>query len=135
MIKRSAIAALAILACALGLIACGGDDSEGATAEAGLSKEDYLAKADAICLDVNKRLDATKDFEKDGPAIIEQGIGDLRALPVPAGDEDTVDSMLSAAEADLEKVKSGDTQGPLFQDFHDQAEAYGLKGGCTGNGG
>jgi hypothetical protein len=108
------VAALGLLlAFALVGAACGGDVA--------VSKDEYIAQADAICADANAQFDAIRvefanlpepsnvegfaeplvaDFVDQFTAVLEEQVSDVRALPVPEGDED----LLATIYDDLEGV-------------------------------
>ena len=102
-----------LLAFALVGAACGGDVA--------LSKDEYIAQADAICEDANVQFDAINlefanlpdpsnpeefagplaaDFIDQFTAVLEEQLADLRALASPKGDE----NLLAAIYDDLEAV-------------------------------
>jgi hypothetical protein len=75
---------------------CGGED-------AGLSKAEFIAEADAICAVQQEQLDAVTalqdpERESERVAISEKTLDDLRALPPPQGDEAAVDEIFSGFE-------------------------------------
>jgi len=110
------------------------------------SKSEFLAKGNAICAKGNKDIDAAaeKAFGESQPTkqeiedfatqsaipSVESQVSQLRDLKPPKDDEDQVDAILAAAEADIEKVKAdpslfeGDTD--PFADANKLAEDYGL---------
>jgi Flp pilus assembly protein TadD len=98
----SFVAVVAVL-----VAACGGDDGDR------LSKEEFIAKADAICKAANQRETAAGApgavleikqgvLEKMVPNL-RKALADLRELEAPEGDEDKVAKIVS----DLEHVHSG----------------------------
>ncbi len=111
---RGVVVALTV-AVALVLIGCG-DSSES------ISKEEFIAKADAICKEssermatgFSKRLKDAKKLVKPQNAELEKLVGDvmvpniereieeLRALGIPAGDEERVEAMIEALEEGVE---------------------------------
>jgi hypothetical protein len=102
-----------LLSFGLVVAACGGDEA--------LSKDEYLAEGNAICEDANAQFHAIQsefanlpdasnpeefaepmvaDFVEQYTAVLEEQLGDLRALAAPEGDED----LLAAIYDDLEAV-------------------------------
>jgi hypothetical protein len=146
---RGALIAAA-MAIALVVAGCGGGDS--GTTAGSISKEKFMVKADAICKNGTERMQAAifaalkhpRDLTKVSQAeqekivttamvpSVEREVKELRALPVPEGDEERVDAMITAleegietAERDTEAVtKSSDV---LFGISSRIAGEYGLK--------
>ena len=104
---------LALLA--LGAVACGSDDdsadststtaSTTTTTDPGLSKDEFVRQANAICKDTNSKTNAVAEPKRaaDYPAAIRQIIGfgkegqaKLRALRAPAADRATIESQFLA---------------------------------------
>ena len=107
---RLAVASLVTIA-VLAVGGCGGDE--------GLSQQEFIAKADAICLETDKKQAAVGG--KDGPGIYGENFSDraflsrynavtrdalkrLRALDAPEADRKAVDSLLSAIEGSVAAV-------------------------------
>lgn len=100
---------------ALLVAGCGGGDASSAES---ISKEEFIARADAICKQSNARMEAgfakilkgAKNPAKPSKAEYEKLVGEvmvpnlkreiakLRALGIPDGDEERVEAMLSALE-------------------------------------
>jgi hypothetical protein len=119
---RGAFVAAAMVI-ALVVAGCGGGDSS--TAAGSISKEDFIAKADAICEKGTKRLQAaifaalkkpqnlTKVNEAEQIKIVTTAMvpnvsreaKELRALGVPEDDEEKVDAMISALEEGVETAE------------------------------
>jgi hypothetical protein len=130
----------------LGLGACGDDDegagTTGAAAETttpDLSKKEYLARADAVCLRVNQELETVEDdpeaFQQEGLPIIEAGLEDLRAIPPPPGDEERIGKVLTAGENTAIALRDA-AEPPRtdpFDEFTRLADDYGFEDGCTRN--
>ena len=138
MVKMSRTLA-ALLAVALLAAGCGSEEeSSGGNDETDepitLTKEEYLAEANAVCARVNQDLRAA-DTAQAGPPIIEQGLGELENLPRPAGDEEQLAEVYAAgrdAVAELEAAQ-GAPSGDPFKEFTNLASDYGFKEGCSGN--
>lgn len=147
--RMTAWGAGALVAAVL-LAGCGGDED---SAGASISKEEFIAKADAICKRSNKRMEAAfGKFLKDNPGLtkpddpkfqplvtdvmvpsLKQEIQELRELGVPDGDEEKVDAMISALEEGLEtaennpQVVTGSSSDTIFGIASRIAGEYGLK--------
>lgn len=111
-----------LLLVALLVAGCGGGDDSSSES---ISKEEFIAKADAICKQGNERMEAgftkllkdvknvTKlkkaEYEEIVDEVmvpsIEREIEELRALGVPAGDEERVEAMLTALEEGKETAE------------------------------
>ena len=139
-----AVAALALAGVAAGCGGGGGDDR--------LTKEDYIAQADAICKATNEEIDALGEPETleevatlaaDAIKLQEDGLAELRALEPPEADEATLNEAYAlveqqvdlgrqiqeAAEAgDMEKIQELLTQG---EPIDDQADAIATEYGLT----
>ncbi len=88
--------------------ACGGDDAGGGEA---LTKAEWIAAADAICVGVDEELglipepQTPEEMGEAGVRVWEihrAGLAELRALTPPEGDEAAVEGILDAAEAWLD---------------------------------
>jgi hypothetical protein len=118
------IAAAAIAVAALVGAGCGGDDDTSGGGET-LTKQEWIAKADAICADAQGRIqklgDPGADLGKlaeltgDAKQIIEDEIAAIRDLRPPSGEEQQIDALLAqvekgsqAFEALIEAASSGD---------------------------
>ncbi len=108
---------------ALVVAGCGGGDSS--TAGDSISKEEFVAKANAICKDGTERLQAAIGrILKDQPNItkvsqaeqekivitvlvpnVSKEVKELRALGSPDGDEERVDAMVTALEEGVETAE------------------------------
>jgi len=125
--RFAAICIGAVLAGAA-FVGCGGSDGDSGDA---LSKEEYIAQADAICAETSVKSDAavnefatayqSGDFNSAADIIQETGVttdaalADLKELVPPEEDQETIDSLFevsdeqSALVADfVEAVRSGD---------------------------
>jgi hypothetical protein len=128
----------------------GGEDSSGSGS---ISKEEFIAKADAICKQSNKRMEAAfGKFLKENPELtkptdprfqqlvgdvmipnLEREIEELKALGVPDGDGEKVDAMISALEEGLEtaednpQVVTGSSSDTIFGIASRIAGEYGIE--------
>ena len=124
---RGPIALIAAVVAITMLVAgCGGGSD--ASSGGSISKEEFIAKADAICKKGNKRMEAelfkflrksrsggslTKPSVEDNEKFIvtvlipslKQEISELKELGVPEGDEEKVDAMIAALEEGLETAE------------------------------
>jgi hypothetical protein len=138
--------ALAVLVAA----GCGGDDS---SSSGSISKEEFIAKADAICKQSNKRMEAAfGKFLKENPQLtkptdprfqqlvgevmvpnLEREIEEMKALGVPDGDGEKVGAMIAALEEGLEtaednpEVVTGSSSDTVFGIASRIAGEYGLE--------
>lgn len=131
--RRGVIAAAVLLGA---LAACGGggggDDTGGAglgSSGAPVSKADYVARADGICAEANRRVaelrsvpsaSAQEEINKSraGTAIYRDALTAIRSLPVPPGDEevlagtyDAFAAVLTAGEDVIRAAQRGDPAG------------------------
>jgi hypothetical protein len=133
-----------VLVLALMLAGCGGSDDS--TEQVAQDKVVFLEKADAICAKGNQRVETANEEafgdEPAKPAEVEQfvqaelvpavqaQVNQIRALPMPSGDEEEVEEMLDAAQSDIDKAKSEPNLAvenkPLFVDANALASDYGL---------
>jgi hypothetical protein len=123
---RKIIGVLAALLAA-GLIVAGcGDDDGGET----LSKQDYIAKADANCQKADKELNASEPQNKPSKAEVEKFVTDelvpniqgqidyIRGLNGPSEIEDQVNPILDEAQEGLDQLEEDPSQiegGPAGQ--------------------
>lgn len=109
-----------VLAMALIVAGCGGGDDESSTAS--ISKAAFIKKTDAVCKRGNGRMEVAfahllvksksvqRPSKADEEALvgrvlipnIEREIKEIRAFPVPSGDEDRIDDFLEALEEGVE---------------------------------
>ncbi|MGH2974313.1 MAG: hypothetical protein ACRDLL_05510 [Solirubrobacterales bacterium] len=143
------MAIAAILIVGLGAAGCGSSSSSSSsssttTSTTGITKTEFLVKANAICTVGNKVLNKVGAKLGKSPSqaqvtavvkaayapSIQGQINGIRALGAPAGDEATVTNMLDLAQADLNKLKSDPTllvkQNDTFANFAKIAHPYGL---------
>ena len=158
------ITALLALALATGLIAagCGDDDDDttttttsstttagatGATGATGepLSKEEFIAEADAICKAGTKEIQsAGEDFFPEGGSPgqaeeetfttdvvvpnIQGQVDAIRALTPPEGDEEAVTAILDAAQEAIDELEDDPSgQNNPFAEADQLAQDYGLE--------
>ena len=133
------------LASAVALAGCGGGDESPAPAEA-LTKEEFIAQADAICAASNGKFDADlEDLKAGGEPSQEELMAfygeeivslskdeatQIDALAAPEGDEEEVDAIVTALNAAVAEVESNPdviTGGEdPFQEYGTLAADYGL---------
>ncbi len=139
----------AIVAMALLFAGCGG----GSDSSKSISKEEFIAKADAICKQSNERMAAAfGKFLKDNPDLtkpsdprlqplvgdvmvpnLKREIEELKELGIPDGDQEKVDAMISALEEGLEtaendpKAVTGTSSDAIFGIASRIGGEYGLK--------
>jgi hypothetical protein len=117
----------AVVAAAMLVVGCGGSGDD-TSSSGSISKEEFIAKADAICKKGNEvmekelfkflrnnkvhgslRKPSTEDNEKFIVTVLiptlQKEIKELKALGVPAGDEEKVDAMVAALEEGLETAE------------------------------
>lgn len=96
-----------VVVATLFVVAGCGDDDGGGGGES-VTKEEWLASAEAICADMSAQEDEIPEpqtVEEMADAldrvveITGEGIDDLKALPAPEGDEEVVDEIVAAFEA------------------------------------
>lgn len=143
---KKLVATLTLVLVPFALAACGGDDDEGT------SKDDYIAKADAICARSDAETDKVFEAAFENPqnpqpdeaqAAIQEALPgvktalqQLRALEKPEDDADRIDAIWTAADegvATLEEA-SADPAASLaalsadpFGPSEKLAGAYGMK--------
>jgi hypothetical protein len=124
---------------AAGVAACGGGEP--------ITKEDYVVQVNQICREANEdAIVAAGETLPENPDAddirtywndtarpsIEERIDEIRAVEVPEGDQDVIDSYIAAledgTEATQEQVDAGGaTEGPdLYAEANRIAEEYGL---------
>lgn len=112
------------LVAAVLLAGCGGSNTD--SGRSSLSKEEFIAKADAVCAKTNKRMEAELGkFLTSGEQItnlskadnerfvtkvlipnLEKEIDELKALGVPTEDEERAKAMIAALEEGLETAEA-----------------------------
>jgi outer membrane murein-binding lipoprotein Lpp len=154
---RSSLAAVVVSG--LMVAGCGSSSSSSSTSTASaaptLTKAQYLARGNAICTKGTAAQNAaesaylkTHHIKQPSAAQIvalaktvvipniQSQIDAVKALGAPSGDQQTVTKMISAAQADLEKVKANPevlTGNTSFADSGKLLHAYGLKA-CAATG-
>jgi hypothetical protein len=141
-------------ALAAGLIAagCGSDDnndkqsfgtSVGSASTASLTKADFVTQANAICKTANQELDQAGQALGQSPTpeeldsfvtdnvtpTIQTELDAIRGLGAPAGDEQTVNAILAAADSGLQSLQADPsllTGGDPFGEANQLADDYGL---------
>lgn len=103
---------------------CGGSDESSAGADA-ISKQEFIAKADAICKKGTERMQGailaglknpqslSKVSQAEQEELVESAmvpsikreVRELRALGIPEGDEERVDAMIGALEEGVETAE------------------------------
>ena len=142
----------------MAFVGCGGSDTttvsgasgaSGATGAQGaaLTKQQFIAKADAICKKGNQAVrqagqkifqgkpsqaDLTKFAEQTVIPSIQEQVTAIAALPAPKGDEDRVKAIVDAAQQGLAKAKQDPSvitqqNSHAFDKANQLANSYGLK--------
>lgn len=140
---RLVLVAIAATVTVGAVVGCGSTSSSSTTAA--ITKTAFLAKANAICTQSNKRTNAAGAKLGKNPTqaqivttvrakfvpSIQTSITQIRALGAPTGDQATVTKILNLAQADLNKVKRNPLllvgSSAAFADFAKIAHPYGLK--------
>lgn len=116
---------------ALALGGCGGGDDTTSTATTGdtetstasalaLTKEQFIAQADAICAAGDKSLNAAlqalgngqpsqadlQQFAQVAVPALQEEVDAISALPPPSGDSEQITAMLNAVQNGIDKIKS-----------------------------
>lgn len=146
------IAILGALAAGLLAAGCGSDDnsdkqsfgtSVGSASTASLSKADFVTQANAVCKTANQELDQAGQALGQNPTpeeldsfvtdnvtpTIQTELDAIRALGAPAGDEQTVNAILAAADSGLQRLQADPsllTTGDPFGEANQLADDYGL---------
>jgi hypothetical protein len=133
------LALAGVLVAGLAAAGCGSSSP----AKPALSKPQFLAQANAICAEGNKKTEAAEKAlgGKPSPAqvssfvtgtlvpSVQSQIDGVRALAAPSGEQATVTHMLDVAQEDLNKAKSDPAalaSGNPFESFAGLAHPYGL---------
>ncbi len=152
MSKRFFVPFAAVLASALLVVGCGSSDND--STETALTKQQFIAKADAICKQGNKEIE--EGFESfaeqndipqnqepskgQGREIVETVLvpsidsqaEDIRALGAPSGDEDEISAMLDSLDEAVEEAEEDPealfaSKSDPFAKPNKLAREYGLK--------
>lgn len=139
------VLALFLAGSALVAAGCGGGGEDTTTS---LTKAEFVKQANALCAKYNKQMAA--DFagfleeHRDGnstPALAAEAVAkatipatkkeleDLRAMPVPSGEEEEVEALLKRRQEALEKIEDEPqfkTAGDPFEEFNQPLTDYGL---------
>lgn len=109
----------------VGLAGCGGSGGESSTSADSISKAAFIKKADAVCKrgtermqrKIFARLKTKNGIRRPRQSEYEELVGkiivpsvraevrELRALAIPAGDEERIDAMIGALEEGLETAE------------------------------
>jgi hypothetical protein len=124
--RRSKVVKAAGALLAISLTACGGGSSSSSstTTPFVVTKADYIARANTVCLGMNARVASVSDGDPfasaDGVEQVKQIVSttreELRTIPIPPGDEATLQDIYSKVDvlirdyAELaEAMRSGDS--------------------------
>lgn len=143
---RSAAMAIAVLAIASLAVAGCGSSSKSTTSASAITKAEFLAKGNAICIKQQAQKNAAQAKLGKNPSKaqltslisttllpgIQSSINAIKALGAPPGDQATVTKMLNLAQADVNKIKANPTSALTsktnpFTNFANVAHPYGLK--------
>lgn len=139
---RATLALTAVVALAAIAAGCGSSSDDSSTSS--LTKADWVAQADAICQQGNQQINqaAHEQFANQKPTAAEvqqfvtgtalpntqTQVDKIKALGAPSGDDDQVNHILDAVQADIDKAKAaGDIENTTFADGNSLARQYGLK--------
>jgi hypothetical protein len=131
-----------ILVAGVAATGCGSSSKTASATTPAITKAEFVAKGNAICGKADPVLSAAgAKLEAQPPkseieALVEgtyvpsiqAQIAGIKALGVPAGEEETVTKMLALAQADLEKIKADPAliATDVFASFAKVAHPYGL---------
>lgn len=148
-----ALSCVAVVA-ALALGGCGGGDDTTPTATTvatdtstaaapALSKEQFIAQADAICAAGDKSLNAAvqslgngqpsqadlQQFSQVAVPALQEEVDAISALPPPSGDEEQITAMLNAVQNGIDEIKSDPAaiEGDPLSEASQIAQDYGLQ--------
>jgi hypothetical protein len=149
---RTALALLLTCAVAALGIGCGDDDDNGNGGGGGesLTKAEYIKRGDALCRQGDReieregesrfgdaeqepsRADLVEFVEDAVVPNIEDQISELRDLPVPEGDEETVNAIYDEADQAIESIKDNpeaaiEQEASPFEQANRLARDYGFK--------
>jgi hypothetical protein len=150
--KRFFVPFAVVLASALLVAGCGGSDDD--STETALTKQQFIAQADAICKQGNQEIeegfesfaeenDVPKNQEPSkaqGKELVETVLvpsidsqsEDIRALGAPSGDEDEISAMLDSLDEAVEEAEEDPealfaAKSDPFGKPNELAQDYGLK--------
>ena len=139
---------------AVALGGCGGGDDTSSTATTGsqtstasapaLTKEQFIAQADAICAAGDKTINAAiqalgngqpsqadlQQFSQIAVPALQEEVDAIRALPPPSGGEEQITAMLDAVQDGVDKIQSDPSaieSDPLERGRVNCAQDYGLQ--------
>jgi hypothetical protein len=140
--RLGSVALVGVLAAGVVATGCGSSSKTASTTTSSITKAEFVAKANAICGKADPVLSAAgAKLEAQPPKAeiealvkgtyvpsIQAQITSIKALGVPAGEEETVTKMLALAQGDLERIKAdpGLIATDVFADFAKVAHPYGL---------
>ncbi len=141
-------AAIAMAVAATVATGCGGDSGGDATSAGGaaLTKEQWIAKADAICAPGQQKISQAVNDLYSGPtpsqadldhyakdvlaATVQGDVDKIGDLPVPEGNEEQIDRILQAAQDGVDQLEAQGldrSAGGPFIEANLLAQHYGLK--------
>jgi hypothetical protein len=150
--NRKAMFAAALAVAVVAAAGCGGSDDDGTSLETSdLSKQEWIAQADQICIEGDKDIgqQAGEFFDgKPTPAestqfshdvvlpSIQAQVAQIRELGAPEGDEEQVEAMLDAVEEGLAKAEADSSalQEGALDEGTALVQAYGAKACGADNG-
>jgi len=135
--RAGLLCVVAALAGGLLIAGCGGGDDET------LTKEEYIQRADQICQEGNDEIEAaaedvelqdlTKFITETVVPKTEEQIAKIRELPIPEGDEQTLNSIYDRVEEAIQKFKDDPgsladlASGNIAPGVEEDSRAYGFK--------
>ena len=141
-------AAIAMAVAATVAAGCGGDSGGDTTSAGGaaLTKEQWIAKADAICAPGQQKISQAVNDLYSGPtpsqadldhyakdvlaATVQGDVDKIGDLPVPEGNEEQIDRILQAAQDGVDQLEAQGldrSAGGPFIEANLLAQHYGLK--------
>lgn len=148
-VGRRVAGIVAVIAVVTGLAACGADPATEPDGAQTLTKEQYVERANAVCVQLGVESEKLADamlgdldrqpteeeleaFSKEAAALRRQTLRDLRALPAPEGDEDELAAIYAELERVLEELEAippatpGQPGDVSIDRFRERANDYGL---------
>jgi hypothetical protein len=149
MVCRCVAWLVTVVAFAAGLAGCGDDGGSGPNEDQALTKEQYVERANSICArlgveseklaeetfgDLGRRPteEELEAYERKARELRRQTLADLRALPVPEGDEDEVAAIYDELERVIDELEAvppstpGEPGDVSLDRFRELANDYGL---------